>query len=515
MVLRNWAWAVFMALSVLISGCQDDEEILAPGRIETGFEVNKIELNVGESKTLTPKVVADGDLTYRWILNDQEVSDKLEYTFTATESGFYKLTFEVENQSGKSTTTYDIAVVSKIQIGINMKVQVGKSLLLHPSISPDEKVTYKWIYDDEEVSDSAEYTFEASSLGSFTLYLEVTSKTDKQLIAYNIEVVGPYTNGVFIINEGWFGHEKGSINFWDRESDEILFKVFENENEGKQLGNTTQYACINDGKLFLVSKDPDHLVVVNAETLVEEGRVSITESGMQARGFAYMDARTGFLSSTDGIFKVDLAQYQLGDKIPEITGQVGNMIVVGDRLFALKSKNLLVINTSSLDIEKTIPWEGSAEGMVKDKDGNLWIGASSQLIKVNPSTLDFELIDLPEGYAVNTGFTWNAGSLTYSKEDNALFFTKKGGWTPGTVVKFDIETKTASDFCTIDSDFQIYGAGTYVDPITNRLYVTCVKNGWGQNYKYNKLYVYTMDGTMEKCLEYEHFYFPALCVVNN
>jgi hypothetical protein len=435
MILRKLAWALVLAFSVLIIGCDKNDEVLPPERIETGIEVNQVELKLGESKTLNPKVSAEGNVTYRWTLAGELVSNALEYTFNATDAGFYKLIFEVENESGKVS------------------------------------------------------------------------------IAYNIHVAGPYTNGVFIVNEGWFGHENGNVNFWDRESDDIQHKVYAKENPDKELGVTTQYACVNDSKLFLVSKSPDNLVVVNSETLKELGRVSFASG--QARAFAYYDETLGFLSTSNGIYAVNLSEFTLGDKIEDVGGEVGNMIVLNGKLFALKSKSLIVIDIATLTKEETFPISNNAGGLVKDKNDMIWVGSKSQLLKVNPENLSSETIDLTDGVSVNPsfGWAWNAGSLTYSKENHSLYFVNGGGWSPRSVGRYNIAEKTTEKLFSIDSDYMIYGAGTYIDPVSNKLYVTAIQ-GFGQAANFNRLYVYALDGTKERVLDYEHFYFAALCVAN-
>jgi len=519
MILRKWTWAILIAMSCLFVACDDDETIIAPSEIVSGIDNNQIDLKAGESTEFAPSFDANGNLVYQWLLNGEKVSEEKTYTFSSDIYGKYTLRFEVSNETGKQSVEYAIRVcgISDITSDVEdnaVKMNMGESKLLKPIFEAEGDLIYTWTLDDKKVSEEKEYTFEGKNPGKYSLKFEIAQGEETKSLEYAIKVDGTYSNGVFIVNEGWFGHEPGSVNFWDRESDEIQFKVYEKENSGKELGITTQFACIDGGKLFLVSKDPDHLVVVNSETLIEEGRVSLTTPGVQARGFAYQDAAIGYLSSSDGIFKVDLAQFKMGEKIPAISGEVGKMMVLEGKLFALNSSKLFVINTSTLAIEKTIEWEGYASGMVTDKDGQLWISVGAQLVKVDPASLEVETIELPEGVAVHKGFVWDAGSLTYSKQENALLFSMSGGWAPGSVAKFDIATKTAEEFCTIDSDFQIYGAGTYVDPVTNKLYVTAVKNGWGQNYKYNKLYVYAMDGSLEKVMDYEHFYFAALCVVN-
>jgi hypothetical protein len=435
MILRKMAWALVLVYSLLMVSCSDDDSIKAPSAITTAYEDNKLELSMGEIAKLSPSFEAEGEPEYLWEMDGKTVSTEAVYNFESSQTGRFKLTFEVSNKSGA------------------------------------------------------------------------------QRVDYSVRVYGPYSKGVFIVNEGWFGHEPGNVNFWDRQSDDIQHKVYEKENPDKKLGVTTQYACLNDSKLFLVSKCPDNLVVVNSETLKELGRVSLASGPEQARGFAYYDETLGFLSSSAGIYEVDLSQYILGNKIEGVSGEVGKMIVLEGKLFALKSKELLVINTTTLALEETITWEGFAGGMVVDKEGQLWISAGTQFVKVDPSSLKAEIIDLPEGFSVNKGWVWDAGCLTYSKQENALFFVKKGGWSAREVAKYDIETNTAKIICEIDSDYQIYGAGTYVDPVSNKLYVTAIK-GFGQAANFNRLYVYNLDGTKEKVLDYEHFYFAALCVVN-
>lgn len=82
-----------------------------------------------------------------------------------------------------------------------------------------------------------------------------------------------YTDGVFFVNEDWFGHNNSTINFLDKDEN-WHYRVYQKENPGKELGCTSQYGTIYGDKLFIVSKqnqDPgastqgSRLAVVNAE----------------------------------------------------------------------------------------------------------------------------------------------------------------------------------------------------------------------------------------------------------
>jgi hypothetical protein len=333
---------------------------------------------------------------------------------------------------------------------------------------------------------------------------------------------GHYASGVFMVNEGWFGHENGSVHFWDRNSTNLQTNSYQFENQGQKLGVTTQFATIQNGHIYFVSKgygsQKGNVIVANSSTLKREGTI-ILPSG-QCRAFAAKDANIGYLSTGgvgtgngSGIYKVNLRNYQIQNPLQGIGNEeVGNLLIANNKLFALKANSLLIINTSNDQVLKTISFSGKAGGMVKDKNGIIWVAANNQLVKINPYSLSEIKINL-SGVSVNPsyGWAWNAGSLTYSEANHSLYFVNGGGWAPKQVACYHIDSKQSQNLFTIDAGWQIYGAGTYVDPIVNKLYVTALK-GFGQNGKYNRLYVYNLNGSKEKVLDYNHFYFTALCV---
>ena len=62
-----------------------------------------------------------------------------------------------------------------------------------------------------------------------------------------------YTNGVFIVNEDWFGHSNGSINFINA-NDSIDYNVYKTVNPGEEFGVTSQYGTIYGDNFYIVSK---------------------------------------------------------------------------------------------------------------------------------------------------------------------------------------------------------------------------------------------------------------------
>ncbi len=62
-----------------------------------------------------------------------------------------------------------------------------------------------------------------------------------------------FTNGYFLVNEEWFGHTNGSVNFIDNNG-QINYRVYSNVNNNQAFGATTQYGTIYGDKFYFVSK---------------------------------------------------------------------------------------------------------------------------------------------------------------------------------------------------------------------------------------------------------------------
>ncbi|MDE7335172.1 MAG: DUF4981 domain-containing protein, partial [Muribaculaceae bacterium] len=91
-----------------------------------------------------------------------------------------------------------------------------------------------------------------------------------------------YTTGTIMLNEEWFGHTNGGLN-WFSPDYEVTYQAYERENPGMSFGCTSQYGLIYDGKLIVSSKqaadggDPlpggGRLVVADAVTLKRLGSI--------------------------------------------------------------------------------------------------------------------------------------------------------------------------------------------------------------------------------------------------
>ena len=363
---------------------------------------------------------------------------------------------------------------------------------------------------------------------------------DSYPLAETFTAVTPYvqpstgfSNGVFFLNEDWFGHADSSLNFMKNDGT-FTYNVFKAQNNDMTLGTSSAYAAIYGDQFFFVSKQPGagdnhsgRLAVADASTLVRNANFDTI--GGDGRSFVGVTAQKGYLATSKGIVIYDIANQQIKTAIAETdgtsnlySGQIGNMIRTSKYVFAInQKKGLLVIDPTTDTVIKNV--SGAFTRIVHSKDGNVWVATKNSLTKINPYTLAQDTpISLPTNAVVSADWgSWRAGSFSASTQNNTLYWINDpGSWSEGnTVVKYDIDTNTLNtSFFTLpqqDTTFKqiFYGAGLRVHPVTDELYLNATESGFGSHYEKNWVYVVSNTGTSLKTLPLNDYYwFMALPV---
>lgn len=385
-----------------------------------------------------------------------------------------------------------------------------------------------------------------------------------------------YTNGVFILNEDWYGHNNSSLNFLNPATGEFDYEVIrtneKNEENHLSLGCTSQFGTIYGDRIYIVSKqdqDPGEkedvhggrLVVADARTMeIIKSFPEIYEmngkSAADGRGFVGVNKKKGYIGTTNGIFVLDLDNLQIKGRIsgtenPLITGdesngdglgslyrnQIGMMIRAYDHVFAIQQdKGILVIDPENDTVEQVIP--GCFSTMTQSKDGTIWAGKNSnmdyqtypygnvgssgeewegtQLLKINPFTLESKIIDMPNGIGINqTWYAWTAGSLCASAKQNRLYFTfnpDKWNWfTCSLMYMYDIDENTFYKIYDSNSENRyFYGAGIRINPLNDELYAAMYLDNIDQTYFF---YGLDNEGNRQNVFEpIKRYWFPALFI---
>lgn len=364
-----------------------------------------------------------------------------------------------------------------------------------------------------------------------------------------------YSKGTFIVNEDWYGHQNSTLNFLTDDG-EWIYRVIQKENPGVEIGATAQYGAIYGDKFFVMAKQPKdpgasitggRITICDAKTmkvLKQIENIAVDDKGSSiadGRGFLGVDEHKAYVGSSNGIYVLDLDSLKITGSVSGAGndsddpyqqlygGQIGNMVRVNDRVFAVHQKNgLLIINPATDEVEKTVEApEGWGFGsVVLSKDGNLWLSlaassgsgqADTRIVKLNPATLEQTIIECPEGIfgPANSWYAWTPDCFCASKQNNVLYWNGgNSSWFSGkTIYKYDIDSNTFSTFIDYNNDpdgWQIYGCSFRVNPVTDEAIVSLYKGYGDPTYVVRKY-----DNEGKQIAEYSmisNYWFPSLPV---
>lgn len=340
-----------------------------------------------------------------------------------------------------------------------------------------------------------------------------------------------YTQGLFLVNEDWYGWDNGTVNFLTSDG-RWVYRAFRRENPGETLGVTTQYGTIYGGRFFFVSKQANNtagtstggrLVVADALTLKRVA--AFDEIGGDGRAFVGVDEHTAYIGTSSGITRFDLESMSLGETIAGTggegglyAGQIGAMVRAGGYVFAAKQAvGVLVIDATTHTLHTTIDLP-TISTLTLGRDGGVWAADATSLVRIDVATLETRSRLLPDDCRVSSTWgAWNAGSLCAAYRNNFLYFANEKG---NQIARYHIPTdELDADFFTLPDQDKAYvqqfqGAGLRVDPRNDRLIVTATQSGYLSHYMNNWVHVVDgLSGELLGTIELEPYYwFPALPV---
>ena len=366
-----------------------------------------------------------------------------------------------------------------------------------------------------------------------------------------------YSQGVFIVNEDWYGHQNSTVNYLlpdDPSGEYWHYRVIQAENPGKELGCTNQYGAIWNGRFYFIAKqakDPGadikggRITVADASTmniLHQSELIDPSGSKCDGRGFIGVDEHKGYISTSNGVWILDLDAYQVkgpieGTANPDAgnlyKGQCGSMVESGGRIFvAHQSLGVLVIDPATDSVTATIGMDCVNEtagigSVVRARDGSVWASVARNtsgqgqtmpcLIRIDPSTLTTETIDVPDGmYAPsNSWYAWTPDSFCASSVSDCLYWSGSANtWFSGqNIYRFDTvsrQTERIIDLSADGENWKLYGCSIRVHPVTDEIYMSLYHDFSDPSYITRR---YTPSG--EKIRDYEmisNYWFPSIPV---
>lgn len=348
-----------------------------------------------------------------------------------------------------------------------------------------------------------------------------------------------FTQGIVMLNEDWFGHAPGSMNYLGYDGN-THYNVYKAKNPGHSLGNTSQYGDAFGKYLYIVSKQDyvsddrrgGRLVRMDATTLEFLDEV-YTLPGGDGRAFCAASDKKGYIGTSAGLYAVDLSTMQVDSRqlvpVPDGTrpGQTGEMVRYGNRVFAAQ-QNLGVVVVDINTDEAQLVEMPKVVAPVVTADGSLYWATTdnvAEFVRMNPETLDTALIDIEGNHAIaNSWGTWRKATLAADTRNNVVYYAPNAGWTSRVVAAYNFDTQEfIPDFVSVpgtadgaEYDGVFYSEGLSVDPSTGYLVLSAKKNGWGMDSQYNKVYFYDPSARTflaDKTVTLDEYcWFPAMMI---
>ena len=364
-----------------------------------------------------------------------------------------------------------------------------------------------WVINGKEVAEGKDYAFTQPRVGRYQVSL--VDKTSGEKVSKDFSVTGRFTSGAFLLNEGNFGNETGTLTYIDASKQFVLDSAYIRVN-GTKLGNVCQDMTFANGKVYIISQNgPKNggeglLTIADAKTLEKHKVINdATLAKDWPTHIAVVHSRI-YLRGNKGIYRgTEEGSFKL---IPG-TEQANKlrMVTIGELVIATTStKKLLVIQDEEVKQTFTLP-EGSPSGLALAPDGQLWLSYSkpNTLAKVSVSASGVKILD-KHTTTQSLDKKYTATSAIFARA-NQIFFTEQSS----VIYRHDFstgETKEIVDVQKVDKQAKMYYNSLGIDPKTGHIYYASFDD-WG-TYKKNVTLVLNHDG--KALLKREHVNaFPA------
>ncbi|MEG2339123.1 MAG: DUF5074 domain-containing protein [Odoribacter sp.] len=407
----------------------------------------------------------------------------------------------------------------------DLNLKIGDTYEYAPKISSLSDVYYQWYMGDDDLGTEPRFSFKADHSGRSKIKLELKNEVGEVVLENRIIVSGAdYTKGCLVINEGWYGHEPGSVSYYNFADNTMEQWAFKTQNFGTTLGLTTESATLWKGQLYICSKQENQLTIVDPNTLYVKKSGAILP-GRMIYEFIGLNEQYGIVTANGDIFRVDLNTL----KAEVITtgntwsGCGSAVVYQGKLLLNVKGQKLYVMEMDKLLGDLTqYTWKNQfpfttldvqTNGgcrFVEGKDGNVYTvesnGKENRLVRIKPD-LTLEKVLMRSDYSPADFGSYREAA--FCGTGDVFFYLAGGKIYRATFAQAEPDQPFITD---TKEGFSFYGAGIRLNPKTNELIAVYTKTDL-----YDQNMIVRFDGTTGKKiseLTYNGYYFPATVIFN-
>jgi YVTN family beta-propeller protein len=210
-----------------------------------------------------------------------------------------------------------------------------------------------------------------------------------------IEPSGIYSEGVFTINEGIFGQTSGTITHYNRTDGTVAQKIFKQANS-RDLGDVVQSMSFYEDKAYIVVNNSNKIEIADANTFEEKAQIT----GLRLPRYfltnrpnrAYVsewggDGLTGTIAVLDLNTQTILRRISVGVGPERLLPKDGKLYVTHVGGYA--SNNIIsVIDTTTDQVQITIPVLDKPSACVEAMDGSIWVACAGEIAYLTYPAID-------------------------------------------------------------------------------------------------------------------------------
>ncbi len=252
-----------------------------------------------------------------------------------------------------------------------------------------------------------------------------------------------FLHGLYIVNEGNFLSNNGSISYYNPDSAKVVNKLFQTINH-RVLGDVVQSFGVADDKGFIVVNNSQKVEVVDMETFISIGTIIDTD---YPRYFLRISESKGYLTNgalAGVIMVIDLKNLSITKEISVGNGPE-NLVRWGEKVFVANSGGWGYDNEISVvDIEADVVIDSVVVGdnptdLAADKNGDIWVLCKGNVVYdqywniIDETDSEIYVIDnddlsIVKSFVVGqTGDYFNPVRLACSHDGNTIYYLESDG----------------------------------------------------------------------------------------
>lgn len=307
---------------------------------------------------------------------------------------------------------------------------------------------------------------------SLILFLASCSSDDNYV--GEVETIGDYTYGLFVLNEGNFGAGNSEISFIDEHLTGVSNNIFGSANAGDPLGDTAQSIAIYEDYAFVIVNNSHKVVVVDRHSFEFIAEI---EEGIDNPRFMTVVNGKGYVTnwgdpndeSDDFVAVIDLETMAVTQTISTEFG-VEKVISNDQYVFVAhkggygQNNKLTIIDANSNSVTEVLE-VGDVPNSLQLVNNDLWVLAGGNPDYAVGGETDGKLVQIDLGsLQINKEFNFEGVSPSHLEFDQGkLFYTlSTTDWdtyeTESSIYTMDLDSTSLPTESVFSTDRSFYGA---------------------------------------------------------